>query len=134
MNAEHQDHPSLMKSLVNDMSVNVDNLLENSAKGRFFPGYDTPDLNAELFTLANLIYTNARHLLDSFLPASTNPDPFSPVLARISVVSDLSRSTWTEVVYHDGEFWRSYEHSKTFDNGEEVLRWAYITDLEPFLR
>lgn len=123
-----------MKSLAKDIAVNVNDIWDGTAKGRFFSGYDTPELDAELFALAKLIYINARHLLNSFRPVSTNPDPFSPVLARISVVSDLSRSTWTEVVYHDGELWCSYEHSKTFDNGEAVLCWAYVTDLEPFLK
>lgn len=50
------------------------------------------------------------------------------ILAEISGQSDRGKSWWYEVVYHDGDKWCSYYGSDTFENGEQVIRWAYIED------
>ena len=56
------------------------------------------------------------------------PKDLIPVLAEISHVNDLGTSTWYEVVYHIGT-WHSYGQSKTFKDGETVLRWKYCEGL-----
>jgi len=39
----------------------------------------------------------------------------------------LGKSTWYEVVYFDGN-WRCYAGSKTFKDGEKVIKWKYAKD------
>ena len=57
--------------------------------------------------------------------ALTIPDVIcSPVLAKIQHINDLGKSKWYEVVYFDGN-WRSYSGSKTFKDGEKVVKWKY---------
>lgn len=48
-----------------------------------------------------------------------------PVLAEISYLNDLAQGTYFEVIYHDGKKWCAFFGSKTFENGEQVLRWIY---------
>lgn len=55
------------------------------------------------------------------------PKKLIPVLAQIQNVNDFGTFVWYEVVYYDGQ-WCSYEESSTFDDGEIVLRWTYITE------
>lgn len=55
------------------------------------------------------------------------PDSSKPVLAHVKNVIDLGTFTWYEVVYYDNG-WCSYDESTTFDDGEVVLKWAYISD------
>ena len=55
------------------------------------------------------------------------PREHVPVLAQIQNVTIYGTFTWYEVVYYDGN-WRSYAGSTTFDDGEIVLRWTYITE------
>ncbi len=51
-----------------------------------------------------------------------------PVLAQIEHQGDLGKSKWYEVVYFtDGE-WHSYAGSKTFENGEKVIKWKDCKD------
>ena len=50
-----------------------------------------------------------------------------PVLAEIEHINDLGKSKWYEVVYFD-ENWRSYADSKTFQDGEKVIKWKYVKD------
>jgi len=57
----------------------------------------------------------------------SSPIKLEPVLAEIEHINDLGKSTWYEVVYFDGN-WRSYAGSKTFKDGERVLRWKYAKD------
>lgn len=55
------------------------------------------------------------------------PREGEPVLAKIKYLNSLGNSSWYEVVYHNGEEWRSYEDSKTFSRGEQVVVWKYVT-------
>lgn len=57
-----------------------------------------------------------------------HPDTGKPVLALIESVNDLGISRFREVVYHDGELWCSYEGSRTFEDGERVLKWIYADE------
>lgn len=56
-----------------------------------------------------------------------SPTQLEPVLAEIEHISDLGKSKWYEVVYFD-ENWRSYAGSKTFEDGERVVKWKYVKD------
>lgn len=56
-----------------------------------------------------------------------SPIQLEPVLAEIEQINDLGKSKWYEVVYFD-EKWRSYAGSKTFEDGEKVIRWKYAKD------
>lgn len=55
------------------------------------------------------------------------PSELEPVLAKIEHINSLGKSKWYEVVYFDGE-WRSYSGSKTFQDGEKVVKWKYCKD------
>lgn len=52
------------------------------------------------------------------------PSELEPVLAKIEHINSLGKSNWYEVVYNDGN-WRSYQGSKTFKDGEKVVKWDY---------
>ena len=56
-----------------------------------------------------------------------SPIQLEPVLAEIEHINDLGKSKWYEVVYFD-ENWQSYAGSKTFQDGEKVVRWKYAKD------
>ena len=56
-----------------------------------------------------------------------NPNELESVLAEISHVNDLGISTWYEVVYYSDK-WCSYSGSKTFEDGEQVVKWKYCKD------
>lgn len=56
------------------------------------------------------------------------PRESEPVLAKIKQLNSLSNSHWYEVVYFDGKKWCSYVGSNTFNNGESVIVWKYVTD------
>ena len=58
---------------------------------------------------------------------SGSPIQLEPVLAEIEHINDLGKSKWYEVVYFD-ENWKSYAGSKTFQDGEKVIRWKYAKD------
>ena len=61
------------------------------------------------------------------------PKALIPVLAEIEHQGDLGKASFPEVVHHDGERWRSYSGSKTFEDGEQVVNWVYAKDaLAPF--
>jgi len=55
------------------------------------------------------------------------PNELESVLAKIEHINDLGKSKWYEVVYYDGN-WRSYSGSKTFEDGEKVVKWKYCKD------
>jgi len=55
------------------------------------------------------------------------PIDLEPVLAQIEHINDLGKSTWYEVVYYY-ERWRAYAGSKTFEDGEKVVKWKYTKD------
>lgn len=55
------------------------------------------------------------------------PIMLEPVLAKISHVNDLGTSTWYEIVYFF-KVWCSYSGSKTFKDGEKVVKWKYCKD------
>jgi hypothetical protein len=57
------------------------------------------------------------------------PEPFKPVVAEIYINGELGLSKWYEVVYHNGENWESFAGSKTFDDGETVIKWVYAKDI-----
>ena len=56
-----------------------------------------------------------------------SPIQLEPVLAEINHITDLGLSKWFEVVYFD-EKWNSYSGSKTFEDGEQVIKWKYCKD------
>jgi hypothetical protein len=56
-----------------------------------------------------------------------SPIQLEPVLAEIEYINELGLSKWYEVVYFDGN-WRCYAGSKTFKDGEKVIRWKYAKD------
>ncbi len=47
-----------------------------------------------------------------------------PILAEIEHLSDTGTSKWFEVVYYDNG-WHCFAGSKTFKDGEKVIRWKY---------
>ena len=55
------------------------------------------------------------------------PRPLEPVLAKVFGINSLGASIWHEVVYHDGERWRHYHGSTTFNDGETVKKWVYVS-------
>jgi len=57
----------------------------------------------------------------------SSPIELEPVLAEIEHINELGKSTWYEVVYFDGN-WRCYAGSKTFKDGERVIKWKYAKD------
>lgn len=60
------------------------------------------------------------------------PVDLLPVLAKIEVQGSLGLSSWYEVVYYNdtvGE-WESFSGSNTFLNGEKVVGWTYVKDIE----
>lgn len=58
----------------------------------------------------------------------TIPDVIcSPILAKIEHINGLGKSNWYEVVYYDDK-WYSYSESKTFEDGEQVVKWKYAKD------
>ncbi len=65
--------------------------------------------------------TNAKpHVIGS-------PNELEPVLALITHQSDLGKNEWYEVVFFSNG-WRSYYGSKTFEDGEQVIKWKYVKD------
>jgi hypothetical protein len=59
----------------------------------------------------------------------TIPKEYNPVIAEIMQINDLGKSVYHEVVYHNGSEWHSYAGSKTFEDGEQVLKWKYVSDV-----
>jgi hypothetical protein len=53
------------------------------------------------------------------------PDELQPVLAKIEHTNSLGTSNYWEVVYYDNKKWHSYQGSKTFEDGEKVVKWNY---------
>ena len=60
-------------------------------------------------------------------PVVGSPIQLEPVLAEIEHINDLGKSKWYEVVYFF-EKWCSYAGSKTFEDGEQVVKWKYVKD------
>lgn len=56
-----------------------------------------------------------------------SPNELEPVLAFITHQGDLGKNEWYEVVYFF-EKWCSYAGSKTFNDGEQVVKWKYVKD------
>lgn len=56
-----------------------------------------------------------------------SPKELEPVLALVETITDLGKSSWYEVVYYDNG-WKSYSGSKTFNDGESVVKWRYAKD------
>jgi len=58
-----------------------------------------------------------------------------PVLAKIEHQNNLGKSSWYEVVFYREELggdiagWKSYSDSKTFDDGEQVVKWKYCENI-----
>lgn len=50
----------------------------------------------------------------------------TPILARIEAHTDTGYQSWPEVIYHDGNNWKSYHGSTTFEDGEHVVEWQFI--------
>ena len=57
------------------------------------------------------------------------PEELKPVLAKIFTITDLGANIYHEVVYHDGDNWKSYAGSKTFDDAEQVKKWVYVSEV-----
>tara|TARA_R110000803_G_C11812431_1_gene300882 strand:+ start:192 stop:512 length:321 start_codon:yes stop_codon:yes gene_type:complete len=53
------------------------------------------------------------------------PDELQPVIAKIEHTNSLGISNYWEVVYYDNKNWHSYQGSKTFEDGEKVVKWNY---------
>ena len=53
------------------------------------------------------------------------PDELQPVLAKIEHTNSLGTSNYWEVVYYDNKNWHSFQESKTFEDGEKVVKWNY---------
>jgi hypothetical protein len=56
------------------------------------------------------------------------PKPGADVLAKIisdPFINGSGLASWYEVVYHDGDRWRTYNRSETFDDGGRVEAWVY---------
>lgn len=78
--------------------------------------------------LKNSHYAQAIFAVVADLKKLTIPDVIcSPILAKIEHINDLGKSTWYEVVYYDDK-WYSYSGSKTFEDGEQVVKWKYAKD------
>ena len=58
---------------------------------------------------------------------SGSPNELEPVLALLTHQGDLGLNEWYEVVYFSQQ-WRSYAGSKTFEDGEQVIKWKYVKD------
>lgn len=59
----------------------------------------------------------------------TLPREFENVVARLTAITDLGRSEWHEVVYHDGDEWRAFAGSNTFQTaGDRVIDWRYVAE------
>ena len=56
-----------------------------------------------------------------------SPNELEPVLALITHQGDLGLNEWYEVVYFF-QNWCSYAGSKTFEDGEQVVKWKYVKD------
>lgn len=56
-----------------------------------------------------------------------SPNELEPVLAFINHIGELGLSEWYEVVYYSDK-WYSYGGSKTFEDGEQVVKWKYAKD------
>lgn len=56
-----------------------------------------------------------------------SPNELEPVLALITHQGDLGKNEWYEVVYFFQK-WCSYSGSKTFEDGEQVVKWKYVKD------
>jgi hypothetical protein len=62
----------------------------------------------------------------------TTPIALRDVLARIESQNDLGKTSWYEVVYHNGEEWCSCAESNTFSNyGDTVVDWVYCDEVLP---
>lgn len=62
------------------------------------------------------------------IPCVSNcPSELEPVLAKIEHINSLGKSSWYEVVYFD-KYWRCYDGSDTFKDGEKVVKWRYCKD------
>jgi hypothetical protein len=61
------------------------------------------------------------------LYSTGEPNKLEPVLALINHQGYLGMSEWYEVVYFFQK-WRSYTGSKTFEDGEQVVKWKYAKD------
>lgn len=59
------------------------------------------------------------------------PETGVSVLASITHQTCLGLCGWYEVVYHDGDNWKSYQDSKTFNDGEQVGVWIYASQCLP---
>lgn len=57
----------------------------------------------------------------------SSPNELEPVLALIRHQGELGLSEWCEVVYFFQK-WCSYSGSKTFEDGEQVVKWKYCKD------
>lgn len=79
---------------------------------------------------------NTEHCFIESKPAlnvvELKPKDSQAVLARIETITSLGHSTYHEVVYFDdeAEVWKSYAGSKTFEDGEKVVAWQYVKDIE----
>lgn len=58
------------------------------------------------------------------------PKDLRDVLAQIETQTDLGKSSWYEVVYHNGKEWCSYAGSDTFSTYDyNVVQWKYVDEI-----
>lgn len=93
--------------------------------------WNTEDISYEQYIVLKKLYDikveeNRDEYSKSFVVIE--PNELEPVLAEIQHRNDLGLSKWYEVVYFDGESWCSYSGSKTFKDGEKVIKWKYCND------
>jgi hypothetical protein len=62
--------------------------------------------------------------------SKVKPNILQPVLALILHHGELGISSWHEVVTFNEKGWVSYAGSNTFEDGEYVVKWKYIADIE----
>jgi len=58
---------------------------------------------------------------------TTSPEIGVPILAEIEDTKDPEHRTYFAVIYHDGKRWCAFAGppGKTFEDGEQVIRWFY---------
>lgn len=62
------------------------------------------------------------------------PKDLRDVLAQIESQNDLGKTSWYELVYHNGKEWCSYADSTTFSsygdtNVSNVVKWVYCDEV-----
>ena len=60
------------------------------------------------------------------------PNTLEPIIAKITMIGELGKSTWYEVIYYDifKNNWCSFAGSDTFNHyGYKILNWKYCKEI-----